>query len=400
MTPENPALPYSSESLLRLPLVRQMLTDPSIQLLPRKIDHNWFYQGVIPSAVGGFNPFTQTLFYGSTSITQEWLKNPGRSFRPLNGEDYGLTEVLMLVHDYLHAWAYRELQALSGKRAFGIAPITATNLEDCAFFHIVSEAVATVGLDYWFLASVDLNSVIPIGSRVRMLTAQYHLTYLPEFRRFNPTFDPHRREHFSEVARFYCSGKIQGFAPAALRDSAIVSHWMSKELLYGELQRAYCRRWLRFMGGIRDKNASPANDRRPIHCSATWQREIIETLGQRLWRKIHGQESDATHAFQWSGLPQKQTRTRELDFSFLNLNALEPDLLTPKTLRALTGESLQSFLRQALSRIDHHRLKRQGQSAYDRVLKAFRNQDPVELHRLSTQPRVSLSEPLHLFFLG
>ncbi|MGZ3697660.1 MAG: hypothetical protein ACXVCH_06165, partial [Bdellovibrionota bacterium] len=103
------------QSLLRIPLVKQMLTDPRIPLVPRNIDQDWRYLGVIPDSVVGFNPQRSSVYYARKSYFAEWLEQPRRSTRELNEQDYLVREVLFAVHDYLHAWAYLAIRELTPK---------------------------------------------------------------------------------------------------------------------------------------------------------------------------------------------------------------------------------------------------------------------------------------------
>src|SRR5207237_1319288 len=77
----------------------------------------------------------------------EWLDDPAQGVRELNQDDALLTEVLFAVHDYLHVWAYHLVRDAVPDLGFGRPPASEAELEDHVFCHLLTEAVATVGLD-------------------------------------------------------------------------------------------------------------------------------------------------------------------------------------------------------------------------------------------------------------
>ena len=139
-----------AESLLRIPLVRQMMEDPAIRLVPRAVDAAWRYRQIAPVSVVGFNPWIKSVFYASESLFAAWLEDPYGSARAHNEDDLLVYEVLMAAHDHLHAWASLAIAALRPELRFGVGRITADKLEDHVFCHLLTEAVASGGLDYWY----------------------------------------------------------------------------------------------------------------------------------------------------------------------------------------------------------------------------------------------------------
>jgi hypothetical protein len=336
------------ESLLRIPLVARAFSDPRIVPTPRAIDRSWAYEEVIERSLVGFNPFGGRMFYGAKSRTATWLAHATQSARDFNPRDQLLREVLFSVHDYLHAWTYGLIRALAPKHGLGEAPIRAENLETFVFLHLVTEAAATVGLDYWYLATVELAQVCPIGAALQCLTVPYHESRLPEYRRARPDLVVQDPAFFDELATFYCTGVLVGFDVRDVSRSPLIDKWVRHELLYGETQREYTRSWLALLGGV---PVAEADLQRPVAADAPWQRGLIRDVGHALWNLVtHGRDAEIAvlppeHA--WHTAPGQPPDPR-----FINLNALDDDEAAAM-MRAATGtDAFDWWMDQYLSRFD------------------------------------------------
>jgi hypothetical protein len=308
-----------AESLLRIPLVRQMMSDPHVELVGRRVDCFWHYEGVVPLKLVGFNPFHSSVYYASESLFAEWLAGPAKSARSLNENDHLVPEVLFAVHDYLHSWALGAIAHLAPKLGLGRAPITKKNAEDLVFGHVLSEAVATLGLDYWYLACTDLNEVCPIGTSVRGLTTGYDERFLGEYRKFNRALDVQRPGFFPEFARFYCTGEFPGFDVRSVGRSPLLMKWLSPQVVYATKERAYIRTWLSHLSS-EDLGYDDAKLDMPIACDAPWQRRLTAEIGALLWEKV---KEDKLHAFAPpKGAPWQAPRGRTADFRFTNWNSV------------------------------------------------------------------------------
>lgn len=308
------------ESLLRVPLVQHMLADRGSRLVARAIDARWHYEGIVPR-LGGFNPLEGAVYYAARSFIARWLRNPGGSARRLNENDFLVKEVLFAVHDYLHGWAYRAIETLVPRRTFWTRPVTRAAFEDLVFCHLLSEAVATVGLDYWYLCTLSLNAVCDIGSRTDCgLTTDYHERFTAEYRRYNPELRVQTPEFFELFARFYCSGRFPGFDRRALRESPLVLRWLEHELHYSRLQRRYARLWFAHLASAPLELDRAALDGPCAH-DRPWQRGLISRLGALLWDKV---KHDVRH--QLPALPRRprreRPRGRPTDYRFTNLNRI------------------------------------------------------------------------------
>lgn len=331
------------ESLLQIPLVRSVLADPSFRIQRRAIDANWFYAKKIPVCLSGFNPFEAAFFYAQRSAFAEWLANPPASARDLNENDFLAREVMFMVHDYLHAWTYQMVDRLWPDLGLFGGEIPPGKFEDFVFVHLLSEAVATMGLDYWYLCVRGINSYCPIGTTVGALTVSYRENLLPEYRRFQPGLVVQDPSFFHQLAEFYCDGTWNGFDVSDLKRSPILYRWLEHELEYGTTQRRITRAWLSYLQGKPD----PGDDS-PVaaHCHHAL---LIEQVGQSLWRLIKEGQNDMG-AEPWKRGTPNHRKNAPSDFRFLNLVKLDDRVLRSGE-RHAHQESFRYFVYQLLSRI-------------------------------------------------
>jgi hypothetical protein len=311
------------ESLLNLPLVQQALSDPDFKFQARAIDAEWYYEKKNPISVSGFNPLLQTFFYPKNSLISHWMLHPEASARDGNESDLLVKEVFFMVHDYLHTWAYRCIHALAPQLKLGAVPITAKNFEDYAFAHILTEAVATIGLDYWFLCTIRFNDFCDLGSSFKSLTVSYREEFESEYQKFNPSFTAQTPKFFELLTRFYCDGVFPGFALEDIQRSPMLLSWLRHELSYGETQREYARSWFSFLCA-EPMNLSSQQLQAPISVSVPWRKKLIQDMGQILWDKVkNNHEPVRFPRFDpskiWTG-----AKGKEPDFRFLNLNRQDP----------------------------------------------------------------------------
>lgn len=341
-----------SESLMNIPLVRQMLTDTQVRFVQRGIDKAWFYTEKLPTSVSGFNPLQKTIYIGEKSEISAWLTRPEQSARALNEEDNLIKEVLFAVHDYLHIFGYLAICELMPNLGFGTRPVTEKNIEDFVFCHLLTEAVATVGLDYWYLSQVDLNEVADLGSAQGPLTTSYREKNREEFRRADPNFTVQDPRWFSKIARFYCDGVFKHFDLQDLQRSPMTLHWLKHELAYGEKQRQYCRNWLAFLSA-KQTITDTASFRAPLNIKAKWKRDLIEDVGVLLWEKVkegkqHRFKNHLTKGEIWQSSPMGKT-----DFRFLNLNLLDERACRKIYAQANLDLNFKFFFHQYVSQYDH-----------------------------------------------
>jgi len=318
--------------LLSTPLIREALSDPHIKIVKRGIDNNWVYEGISKKSVTAFNPFHCTIYIAETSALAEWIKHGKQNDRKFNEGDFLVGEALFLAHDYLHAWAVLYIQEQLPELGYGTKKITAKNIEDFAFCHIVTEAVATVGLDYWYLSTIDFNSLTDLGTKTKNLTVGYHERDLREFKKFNPDFVAQNPAFFESVAQFYCTGEFTGFSLVDIRRSPKLLGWLEHELSYGQKQREYTRAWLQHLsGGAVSLNPKALGD--PILAHRPWQVKLLRNLGQALWKKVKNGERALFKSKKLSKNVWRCPPERALDFRFTNSRSLsELDISSIKDL--------------------------------------------------------------------
>ena len=390
------------ESLLNIPLIQQMLEDPSVSWVERAVDREWYYQQAIPFSMNGFNPLLNTVFYSKNSRLSEWLKKPHASVRANNLSDVLVKEVFFAAHDYLHCWAYLAIQELMPRLGFATARITARNIEDFVFCHLLTEAVATVGVDYWLLCAQDLNQVVPIGTRVRSLTVNYQEACIEEYRRFDPGLRVQQEEFFGSVVQFYLDGFFKGFNLSDLKRSPILEVWLEKELVYGEVQRAYARQWLSYLSSD-DIQYSSEQLNRGIALDAPWKVKLVAELGHLLWNKV---KLGQPHYFKPSVDPKytwKISSEKPLDFRFVNLNRLREK---PSQLRELlysgahSTENFTYYLYQFVSKYPNAQVDPHLSKLFPSLISLRDPELLAALFKPYSLLKVNSTEPRELFLLN
>jgi hypothetical protein len=269
-------------SLLRLLPVRHALEDPYFLVICRPIDCRWNYGG-FTDVMGGYNPLVHTHFYPKTSVLKRWLRDPVHSGRELNAGDRLVKEALHMAHDYLHSWAYRVIEHLAPGSRVGTVPVTAENLDHFTFIHLLTEAAAVVGLDYWYLCVKTVSRRCDLGSLVGPRTVEYQEQHLSEYRRFNADLVVQSPDFFFRIVNLFCTDEFDGFDLRDLQKSPMLSRWLTREVQAAYSQRFVTRLWLTRIGGLR---VSDRNMRRPLQSLRRDQCDLANELGNLLWRKI------------------------------------------------------------------------------------------------------------------
>lgn len=315
--------PSAGERLAALPATRHLLDDPRTPIIRRPIDANWAYETLGSKTTTGWNPFRGEIYVAANSLVARWLDDHAVDLRALNENDLFLPELAFLLHDHLHVWGTRTIAELRPELSFGHGDLDPERIEEHAFVMVVTEAVATVGLDYWDLCCRELGRTLDIGTSFARLTVSYQESLEPEYRRFCDGFTAQAPEFFGLIARFYCTGAFPGFDVDALRRSPVTLGWLRHELLYGGSQRRYSREWLQHLSGRRLYDVGTLGD--PIEIPE-WGEAVIEELGERLWAKVKGGDPCSPRAY-WD--PHRAWRAPQqgpIDFRFTNIRGLDdPD---------------------------------------------------------------------------
>lgn len=384
---------FPKSSFLGYPLLQHALLDPHFQIKKLGVDANWLYYGFFEGAVSGYNPLNSACYYSQNSVLETWFANPFVDSRDLNEGEHLVYELLSLVHDWLHNWTYRVVEQ-NFPCGMGRAEITSDNFEDFVFIHILSEAVARLGQDYWLLSERDLNTFVDVGSIISPLFTNYRKHYLGEFRKFNPDFTVQDKGFFWKYLHLNCTGEFEGFGKGDMDRSPALLHWAHHELEISDQLRFYTRQWLSYLsqGKIKPDKISHA----PCEYLTTRHKEMAAVVQEALWSEIMLGKRQAlpllpTPSWTAQGMP-------EIDFRFVNLGAWKQDVLSIEKDVRVT-DSFDFFYRQFVSRHDFMATPPQAKGL---VHKARQYKDVALLYYLFKDvPFLSLpDEPYDLYFIN
>lgn len=300
--------------LARLRPVTHALRDPHFSVVLRPIDGRWAHAG-ITAVMGGFNPPRHVHYAARESAFSGWIASPETFVCPPEREQELATDVLRFAHDYLHSWAYRLIGYLCP--AFRVVtPRTHDELSEQAFFLVLSESIAVVGSDYWYLSLGGLKKRCGTQFDLGPCTIHYREKNLPLYRRANPGLEVQTSDFFPRIAWLYSSGQIEGFSEQDLLENRPLADWLVRELLIAPRQRFVSRSWLGHLGGVTlDAAGLEANfsELAELHAG------LIQQIGELLWQKTrHGRHlflPVAEHQGQW-----QCRKGGSLDCRYANLN--------------------------------------------------------------------------------
>lgn len=260
------------------PLFEHLSNSSDLALKFRPYDARWAYCGIVKSFQAGFNPFCGQLYAHQNSLLSRWIGNPALPKRDI-ARKILMKETLFLAHDYLHHWAFQQIASFLGANHID----NYYTHENLVFFLLVSEAVATVGLDYWILSNLNLCPFFDLSESSFQLTIQLSQSQIQEIRKINPDFSINRESLFGEICGFYLDGEMKGFDIKDLESSTHLQNYLIHELRYGAMQRRYARHWATFLMGA---NLSICDEDAPIQTSETWKADLIGFIGSALWNGV------------------------------------------------------------------------------------------------------------------
>ncbi|MEM7157211.1 MAG: hypothetical protein AAF799_30440 [Myxococcota bacterium] len=306
-----------------VPLLEALVKDERVSVVTLAVDQSWRYRKVIRRCTTGWNPFRSEVYVGVGSALDGFCRQARAQVREHNENDDLANEAAFLAHDYLHIWALHELRDIDSSLLRGTAAITEDSLEEHVAWMLVTEAVATVGLDYWFLSQRGFRDRLDAGSLLTTLTVSYQSWMADEYRRFRPDLEVMNPAFLAEIAAFYCQGAFPGFSVSDVRRSPATLQWLRHEISYGDKQRIYTRQWLRHLAGLPSKVASTLG--RPVQLPPRFD-EIVGELGRRLWRLAVEHATPPRPSCidpeAWQGVPAERA-----DFRFDNVQAMTADEL-------------------------------------------------------------------------
>ncbi len=338
------------ESLLRIPLVDFVIHQNAANIVERPIDNQWYYQNLLATSTVGFNPFCGSLFCAKNSVLNKWLPDAHRSARPYNNEEWLIYESLFLVHDYLHLWTVSELLKEFDYLTADQIVLDQKVISDLEFIYMMSEAVATVGLDYWYLSKVNINEICPIGSRMVALTSPYREVDLHRYRVFNKDFVVQDISFFHWLVSGYCSGDFYGFTVADIKKDAKLFDWLAKEITIGNKQLQFIRQWLFYMAGLDIPSGGELNQ--AIDMGIGNRQSMVEKIGRKLWNISQGTELPVMKPYHIELKSSKPLIYH--DFRFKNIRVLANwQELVNQDLSRISTEQFGYFTAQFLSSFYH-----------------------------------------------
>lgn len=334
-------VPDCPNSLLELPVIRWLLGEQGFRLNSRCVDKRWDYAGVFDApANAGLDPFGEDIFVPRISAVNAWLADPGRrDLARLNLDNRLLSEVFFVAHDLLHMWAYRRMMNHPQGFRFGQEPLDADSLDDYVFCHLVSEAVATAGLDYWYLSRMSVGRELGLPVSFNGLAVNYTRA-LDDFMASETEVTVHSPDFFPRLCTLYTTGALPGIERTALQREPGVDQWLQHELRYSVSQRLYTCAWFSFLGGLEE----PSRERalRPISPDVPWRRRMVEDVGNALWQMTQTQRYALEPLVPATALPSPDAYPDDARFMnpalFTLRDAAPEDRALYKRLKAATYE--------------------------------------------------------------
>lgn len=293
----------------QFPIVEHVFEKNSGLLTMRPVDMNWYYNGIVPISVCGFNPFGSQIFYGQNSYLQKFLKqdiaiNPGEI-------DWYLYEVFFAVHDYMHLWTVNQLLVFFPECTETDVFSNRESLEDLAYILLISEVVAAVSIDWWLLSEVDFAKLVHEKSKFRCLTTSFKMQDLAAARAINPSFSVRDKSFFFWLADGFFANIFAGFD--GFEEQTTTLPWLKKELQYGVKQRDLLSSWLDFLS---DCGSDRRNNIRFSY--ATAQRSAaMDFLASKVWELVNSAKLPSLQLCfeKWVPLPQQVS---SLNFEFVD----------------------------------------------------------------------------------
>jgi hypothetical protein len=267
---------------------------------------------------------------------------------------------------------------------------------------LVTETVATIGLDYWYLSTFNINDICNIGTSQGPLTTPYRLQNEGEYRRFNPAFTAQDADFFSTLCRFYCDGVMPGFTLQSLRQSPLTLKWLRHELEYGESQRVYTRAWFNYLSNF-SKKMSRDELARPLKIEKIWQAKLIKAVEETLWAKIkEGRNFTELATLRVPAFLGKRGNEKKPNLFFNNLNffAVERVASLLEEDESRSRGQFRYFFRQFVSAHDYSSFDQEKIKLFPALSKAGDYKKLLSLFKNEKRCSPFTLEPKDLLFLS
>jgi len=294
---------------LHFPIVEYVFEKNKAVLTKRSIDMNWFYNGIIPVSVSGFNPLGSQIFYGKNSYLEKFLEEE-IEIHP-NEIDWYLYEIFFVVHDYMHIWAIDQLlnffPQCTEKNLFD----DVDTLNDLAFMLLLSEVVASISVDWWMLSKFDFAKDLDSNSKFRCLTTSFKMSDITIARNVYASFSVQDENFFSWLTKGYFYNVFKGFENLNKENSNNL-HWLNKELKYGIKQRELLAKWINFLSNDLSKLQSNSfnyfNEERS---------NCVNYMASLLWKTINESKFEDLQISFTNSIPLP-TDVNYLNFEFID----------------------------------------------------------------------------------
>ena len=367
------------QSLLNIPLIDFVIKQKNAPILARPVESKWTYKGIFPISAAGFNPFCGKLFCAENSVFNRWLPQAHESAIPFNNGEWLVYECFFVVHDYLHLWAISEmLEDLPYLKTAEVI-LDEKTISDLEFLYIVSEAAATVCLDFWYLAKTDINTLCPINSHFKGLTSVYQEADLNNYQQYNKDFEVQSPSFFQWIVNGYCSGEFEGFSVDDLKENKKLSDWLGKEVTIAHKQVWFIRHWLHYLAGLDEPDEAAISD--PIKIDTSERESIISRLGDKLWKIAQGELLPEMRPFNIN--IKSDVAGNKLDFRFINMLSL--DNWEQLTERNYDDVSVQQFAYFAAQYLSAFQFDETGQISRKMVEEIIASKDTGRLKKLTNK---------------
>lgn len=299
------------------PLVQFVFEQDEAPLTRREIDTTWHNKNIIPIPTTGFNPWAKKVFHGRNTYLEKFLCPDAHPL--IDDVDSCLNEIFFAVHDYVHVWCIARLLPHFPHCAQPGALAGGAYNRDFAYLLMMSEVVATVSIDFWYLLYADFKQDIGSDCRFTTLTTIMKRTDIDKARTISPGFSVRSPEFLEWLAKAYFHSAFDGFEAASYSTLNEIAPWLMREKWLSGAQRRIGSNWLSYLSGL------PCNGEQPIEFELDTERgaAALEEISAELWELFGTARPDRLCAdMNWNiSLPAMDTS--RIDFRYVDLTKLD-----------------------------------------------------------------------------
>ena len=223
------------------------------------------------------------------------------------------------MHDFVHVWCIARLLPYFPHCAQPGALAGGTCNRDFAYLLMMSEVVATVSIDFWYLLYADFKQDIGSDCRFTTLTTIMKRPDIDKARTISPNFSVRSPEFLEWLAKAYFRSAFEGFEAASDASLNDIAPWLMREKWLSAAQRRIGSNWLSYLSGL------PCNGEQPIDFVLDTERgaAAMQAMTAELWDLFGSTRPDRLCAdMDWTiSLPPMDTS--RVDFRYVDLAKLE-----------------------------------------------------------------------------